>query len=339
MNRVFARLFVILFLSESAVSYACANRDRILSVDIGSTRVKAALLSEDMSIEDLQKTPIITFPSENWLGPDITHFLDPHCDTSLATKFFAESYSSISLLLSCDIWQNKINLSRSNMPKDIEACLGQYSNKTLFIENDMVGFSRGTLYFQKLFENPIRYPCLCISLGTGAAASVCESENDFTIVMLNKVNQDFHRLRSVVSKQTNREPGSGSLMGRVFFQWIKETRPDCTEQEVQTMFQERFNAFLQDFLDFLREKGFFIQTVLVGGGNSRYLSAEKVVIESSVDLSVMNPFYFDQLNISPDLLSLLNAIPLRQRSFPKTAWIPKLEEVYSIDPLDTAFDR
>src|SRR5437867_319712 len=107
------------------------------------------------------------------------------------------------------------------MPKDIEACLGQYSSKTFFIENDMVGFSRGALYLQKLLKKQIRYPCLCISLGTGAAASVCQSSNDFTVVMLHKVNQGFRRLRSVVRKQTDREPGFGSLMGRAFFQWIK----------------------------------------------------------------------------------------------------------------------
>lgn len=332
MRKVFVRLLVVLFLGKSVVSYAFTSEDGILSVDIGSTRVKAALLSTEMSIEDLQKISIMTFPSESWLGSDISHFLDPHFDTSLAVRFSSESYESISLLMSCDIWQNKINLSRSSMPKDLQMCLGQYSSKTLFIENDMVGFARGALYLQKLLKKPIRYPCLCISLGTGAAASVCESASDFTIIMLHKVNQSFHRLRSVVRTQTNSEPGSGSFMGRTFFQWVKEAYPCCTEQKVQTIFQERFNVFLQDLLDFCKERGFSIQSVLVGGGNSRYLSAEKVAIEPSVDLLVMNPCYFEQLNISPDLLSLLNAIPLAQESFPKTAWIPKLEEIYSIDP-------
>ena len=126
--------------------------------------------------------------------------------------------------------------------------------------------------------------------------------------------------------------GSGSLMGRAFFQWIKETHPDCTDQEMQTIFQERFNVFLQDLLDFLKEQGLSIQTILVGGGNSRYLSAEKVAVEASTDLLIMNPNYFEQLNISPDLLSLLNSIPLKRESFPKTTWIPRLEEIYSIEP-------
>jgi hypothetical protein len=298
--------------------------EKILSVEIGSSRVKAALLPPELTFEDLKSVPIIVFHSGTWLGPDIVNFLSPDVDGSLANRVSPESYRSISISLSCDLWQNKINLSRSNLPRNLKHCFEQQTEKSVCIENDMVAWAKGVFYFQNLLKQQIEYPCLCISLGTGAAAAVSRSEHDLTTIMLHLVTGDFNRLRSVVRKQTGKEPGSGTLIGRVFFEWVKQL--EFSEKEIQIAFQERFNAFLQDLIDFLREREFDLKTIRIGGGNSRYLSTEEININSLADLLVMNSNYFEQLQISADILSLLGAL----EDSPTTDQIPKFEDVYDV---------
>ena len=321
--------FIVIFFANYQINADLIN-EKILSADIGSTRVKAALLSRQMSFEDLKNVSVVVFPSENWLGSDIECFLNPYVNNSLAGRFL-EPYHCIALSISCDLWRNTINLSRPNMPRNLKKCLTQQTEKTVYIENDMVAWTRGALYFQSLLKKKIAYPCLCISLGTGATAAIASSENDVTIIMLHLVNKDFNHLRTVVRKQTNKEPGyETSFISKSFFQWIKENHAEWDDIQIQVAFQERFNACLQDLKEFLYKRDFDVKTILIGGGNSRYLTKEKTKMSSSVDINLMNPEYFKQWQISPDLISLLGTVQMVSENLPASNQMPKLEDVYNI---------
>ena len=49
----------------------------VLSVDVGATRVKAALIPYPLSFEDLQNIEVYTLPSKDWLNQEIASLFLP----------------------------------------------------------------------------------------------------------------------------------------------------------------------------------------------------------------------------------------------------------------------
>ncbi len=194
----------------------------------------------------------------------------------------------------------------------------------------MIAFTRSAVYFQELIGSAIDYPCLCLSFGTGAAAS---ENGDITNIMLYLVNQNFYRLRDAYRRQTGTEPISGSHMGKSFFRWIQEKHPTWDEESIACAFQERCNALIQDLQEFLSNQGIDCQTVLIGGGNSRYLSLRNFP-DSQVATVLLNPQYFTTWGISPDLCTLIGALPTAFTPNCKVQSMPPLEEVYDLPKVE-----
>ena len=134
-----------------------------------------------------------------------------------------------------------------------------------------------------------------------------------------------------------KEFGKTSLhasIGRRFFDWVNEKKPNWDDKKINFTFNERVVAFCKDMQEFFK-LGLDVElnAIMIGGGNSRLISYDYVHNKLEKQIILLSPKNILRYDVSPDIISLLGCIC--PSKFLSVKCIPSVEEIYCMIPYDS----
>lgn len=300
----------------------------VLCVDIGATRIKAAVLSESMTLDELQDVNIITMSSREWLNESLPKLFDKNSSHNLGGKVI-QPYEYLSFGITGPVSNNRlyINPFRLNIPRQLADECEDVLGAPVSIENDTTIWVFGALYWQKLIKNEIKFPCLCITLGTGVGVALLTSLQDITLIEISLLDIPFNRLNKICKDHQNFHSGSffGQAIGNKFFDWV-HMHNSWSKDIIENVFNNRLIAFIKDMQEFFaKEMDIKPKNILIGGGNSRFVSRYYLQNSLKKEIMVIAPAYLNAYGVSPDIISLLGCVQLP--SHRSVSCMPALETI------------
>lgn len=309
--------------------------EKTLCVDIGATRVKAAVLYPEISLEELQEISTIEFNSEGWLNESLPQIFNPSVPESLIQRIKCP-FNRISFGITGLIMDSRTYiLPERGIPYHLKQKCEEEAGVECFAETDTVIWTRGAMHWQKLIGQKITFPCLGITLGTGIGIVVLRSATDTPLLQTSLFDVPFKRFRHLCKDQTiegtydrlNRH----ELIGIPFFEWAKNQKFFESEEQINEEYNLRIIAFLEDMKEFLKnDLNININSIMIGGGNSRFISLKDLQTKLNSQIILLSPQHISQFGISPDIISLLGC--LASPNCPSVEMLPSWEvalEVYT----------
>lgn len=306
------------------------KNESILCADIGGSRVKAAVMHSGISLEELQAVRTIAFDSKEWLNENLPMLFHSSSVESLCHKV-STSFDQICFGVKGPVMDGSLFVvSQVSLPREIKRECEETSQCSVFVECDMGIWSRGALYWQNLVKQEIPYPCLGVTFGTGIGVALLRSPHDVVNIEISVLDAPFERLLELaVDQPLNIEYARltpHGPIGKPFFQWVKYAYPHYDDQMVQKEFNRRVKAFLEDMEEFFDKKlGISINSVMMGGGNSRFIEALTLQKEIGKKIMVLSPQSLARFGVSPDIISLLGCTLLPHHS--PVEMIPSWDEM------------
>jgi len=276
----------------------------ILCVEVGNTRVKAGLFPKVLSLETLQRVRTFDFASEQWKTERLPQLFQRNGENPLAAGV-KEPYSEISVSVAGAVFQNRTYFSSPSRPIPVELrkLSEEVASCPVVIENDAVSWVKGCLQYEKMHGRALKFPSLALTIGTAIGAALIHDENSITGIEVSFTKCPFRRLKALVGKQPMARWTSHHTLGTPFFKWKFADKP-FTDREMAPFleeYNERFYAFVEDFKEYLEEAfSVKIASLLVGGGNSRFLTAPK-----TLECTLLSPQKLESDGVSPDIIQLL----------------------------------
>lgn len=283
-------------------SSLCGSERSILCIDIGSTRIKATVLSTPLTIKNLKKVRPILVSSENWISEKLPFLLS----TGGIFPLIDTPYDAISLSLPSPIQDNAILLGPqfNKAPREIKKAFEAQAGCTVYVENDAVCHLRGALLWQTLTNTPTTYPCAFIALGTWVGCALAKSPEEVEDIEISDFkNIKYLKLKAVAAAPTYIEQYylPHYALGNGFF---KNTQLPL-ESHKKTEYQKRVEAFIADFC-----RHFNVKTLFIGGGNSRLIPLKLNV--ANIEVHILNSQFFHTYELQPELIPLLGCFATAQ---------------------------
>jgi hypothetical protein len=283
----------------------------ILCIDIGGTRIKAAILKNDIDINFLKNTTVEIIPSLGWLNSSLPNIISNNHPASLiqqCTSLTGYDYISISVPVNVvnngtEIIDNRVG--RRGLPQDLKKAFEAQSNCEVFIMNDSICWLSGALNYCRLNEVKIEFPCLLIALGTGVglgySSHMYHSEN----LELSNHYRRFPQLSQASVQLIDRGWKVHGCLGEKYFYSLKNEHKDWTYLDIQDDFTKRITALLQDIKDKNLINFMDLKTIFIGGGNASYVNSDILSNNLQKNICMLT---LSNLQINPDLIPLLGQI-------------------------------
>lgn len=283
---------------------------RILSIDIGGTRIKASVIITPLSIERLKNTKVYAFRNIGWLNEHLPRIVDPDHWASITNHTF--KLDSIDAIAIDGPWRVSNNMIKGyypevfKIPYDLKDKLEKYSGKNVICnQNDATAWLKGMIQYLTLTNSAVPFPVLCLVFGTGIGSAYAKSLREINGFEVSELSV-FQQLRTIEHFNNNwevhriftdREQSS-------FFRKVRDddNRRSWDYDRVREKYTKRVVALIQDIKS---EKSLKPQTVFIGGGFSEYISQRMITKDLGIDAKVFRSL---DLGINPDLLPLLGNV-------------------------------
>ena len=162
---MYITFFIICFFKSSIA--ACS-----LCLDIGGTRIKAAILKPNMTLEQIKHVKVITMSAEGWFSEKLPTLFDPNNTDGLTNRVNCP-FDNVLFGISGPVCNRSeyINPNIKGIPRFLKTECEKILKKKVIFDIDTVIWSCGALYWNDLMGEKIQYPCLGITLGTGAGVA------------------------------------------------------------------------------------------------------------------------------------------------------------------------
>lgn len=305
----------------------------VLCVEVGWQRIKAALIPQNVKYEELKKIATISAPSAMWLNANFPILFKKTLPNPL-TPLLKESFSTISLSISGPVYEDGFHpdLGKRGIPENLKDACEELAHCNVIVENDVVCWAIGTQEYLTLKSEPLKFPYLAITFGTGIGTALVLDEKTVYGIEITYTDFPFSRLKFLCCEQTFTPTFTPHrALGKPFFDW-KLGRREFTDQEVAPyleIYNNRFQAFIEDFVGNLEELfDIKIRDILIGGGYSRFIEIPEKFSRSIIQGTVvpriisLKPQILVSEGISPDIIQLLGCLRLSQEDRPKTYLYP-----------------
>ncbi|MGE5632719.1 MAG: hypothetical protein ACM3TR_16755 [Caulobacteraceae bacterium] len=285
----------------------------ILCIDIGGTRIKAAILWDNIDLQSLKNTKVEVIRSLGWVNSSLPQIISKqHPASILQQNSSLNQYDCVSLSMPVKVIDNGAEVigyyvEKCGVPKDLKKAFWDVCNCEVVVKNDSVCWLSGALNYSRLCSMEIEFPCLSIALGTGVG--IAFSEQMHTVSDFDLSNIDIYFLN--LSNRSNQLIDQGwkihACLGEKYFYWVKSEHKEWTYYNIQEDYTKRVIAFLKDIkavqsIDFNN-----IKTIFIGGGNAEYINY--AILQEKIHKHI-HMFTASNLQINPDLIPLLGQIEL-----------------------------
>ncbi len=298
------KIFIALIISfQYFLMYPIYSNDKVLCVEIGHSRVKACMLPVNPTLEELRLIETIENVSSPWLGQNIKHlFLN---DKSPLYPILITKPTTLSLsIFGTEKYSKYPSGKVDDYPDNLEELLSYSFGDSFHIERDTNAWAIGALEYLALHKKTPEYPCLAVTLGTGVGLVLIENKNTIRTIEFWTMPWKFPKLEPL-SVNFVKEPVL--ILGKNYLAefFHGENNIDEGMKEYKGKYNKHFWTFVEDVNTHIEEMfGYKISSVLVGGGNSRFIKASK----TPLPLYLLNPQLLKKDGISPDIIQLLGCI-------------------------------
>lgn len=288
---------------------------RILCVDIGGSRIKSAVLHPEITLKELQNTSTISFESKKWLNEGITQLFDPDIPGNLYEKMGVEC-DEVSIGVRGPVMDGAYCLvPKEHLPREMREKCQDAAKRPVFLECDTGIWARGALCWQDLIGQEVLFPCLGITFGTGIGAALISAPDDITNIEISVIDAPFVRLLELAKdqplKQEYGRPAPHDAIGMPYFHWRQKNNSSNDAQTIQNEFNVRALAFIEDMQDYLKELEVDIASIMMGGGNSRFIIPQGIESSLKKPVILLSPDRISRYGVPFDVISLLGCLKIR----------------------------
>ncbi len=189
-------------------------------------------------------------------------------------------------------------------PDNLEELITASFRGPYYIERDTNAWALGALEYLSLVSKQPEFPCLAITLGTGIGIILIENATTIKTIEFCTMPWIFPNLKHLTTNLVH-EPVL--VLGKNFLVHFfhGETHIDEGMKRYRKTYNSHFWAFVDDVsLNIEQMFGCKIASVIVGGGNSRFIDA----FNTPLPLYLLNPQSLEKEGVSPDIIQLLGCV-------------------------------
>lgn len=286
---------------------------KTLCIDIGGTRIKAAILKDNIDLKSLKNIKVEVIQSLGWLNYSLPQILSRHHPGSLLQKNSSlNHYDCVSLSVPVKVIDNGSEVKghyvyNYGMPRNLRKAFEEVCGCKVNVKNDSVCWLSGALNYSSMSSRKIEFPCFIAALGTGVGIAAAEQASAVNGLDLSSLNVDFPNLSNISGQAIDMGWKIHTCLGEKYFQWVKNEHREWDYYTIQEDYTRRIAAFIKD----IKEKKIFsfenIRTFFIGGGNAEYIKS--TILEENI-YNRIQILTASKLQFNPDLIPLLGQISL-----------------------------
>lgn len=287
----------------------------VLCIDIGGTRIKAAILRDNIDLQSLKNTKVEVIRSLGWLNGSLPQIISKqHPASILQQNSNLNQYDCVSLSVPVKVIDDGAEIighyaEKYGIPKNLKKAFRDVCNCEVVVKNDSGCWLSGAQNYSRLCSMKIEFPCLFIALGTGVGIAFSEQMHTIRGFDLSGLDIHFLYLSNISKQLIDKGWKVHACLGRKYFYWVQSERKEWTYLKIKEDYTNRIIAFLKDIkakkpIDFKN-----IKTIFIGGGNAEYVNS--AILEEKTHKHI-HMFTACNLQINPDLIPLLGQIKLNQ---------------------------
>jgi hypothetical protein len=279
---------------------------KILSIDVGGTRIKAAVIPQDVTLNQLKEIIVHVKSRWGWLNNNLPRIVDPDLWASFTNKDSKLGpFDAIAIDGPWSVSKNMISnyhyIDELGIPSNLEPKLNELTNKRVVCnQNDAEAWLKGIIKYYELDSETIQYPVFAIILGTGIGLAHANSNQKICGIELGAINSPFTRIRKFEDFKQNWDIHD-RLSEREFFKSLseKDDRKKWDYVRVRAEYTSRIGGLIKDILSAKELKP---STICIGGGLSEYVSERTIKEYTKIEAKVIRRQDF---KINPDLIPLI----------------------------------
>ena len=292
---------------------------RTLCIDVGATRIKASVIDSEYQIPELNQQSLFAMRSLGWLNKNLEKILSDDNWAGLNSNPLLTGYDDVAIGICTEVGKDGEIMGHKaslGVSKDLQKRLSRsIGNKPVRIINDAEAWLNGAIRYSEKCQQPIRYPCLALTLGTGVGYAWAKSRGKIKPSEFGGVMFNWSSLRKSAG-YSNVTPHVGvvhEIMGKSFFNWVVNENPDWSYFKIREEYTNRFIALVKDIADERKKQPL---TIFIGGGNAEYISVRTA--KAKLLFADIVCFRSPGTIINPDYIPLLGLLKNKNQSASQT---------------------
>lgn len=297
---------------------------RTLCIDIGGTRIKSAILKENLSLDDLKATSSIAIRTVGWLNHSLANLLKEDHWEGLAYYYGSKRipYDRIAVSVPGVVddhgcfGRSDLVDGPAKLPRELRDALQEAAGKPVTLIKDADAWMLGFIRYAALRGENFDYPVLLLAFGTGVGVSAAGDSGTIHSI---EISQRPANAWATLKERSRYEITEGwqvhRILGRRFFEWVEDERRDWSYVKMREEFSARVEAALVDLRPSLEGALGRLRTIVLAGGNAEFVSVSRLGRLCGcrvVDLTERHAV------IKPDLISLLGVETSIRTPSPRT---------------------
>lgn len=293
-----------------------------LCVDVGGTRIKAVVLPENPTLDDLRNAPTIVIRTLGWLNYSIVELFRPENWRGLANHFHKKNvhYDSIHLCLPGPVSEGRF-FEREDLlhgppkiPRDLGRAIQTVADCPVFLAKDADAWSMGFIRYMQLIDDSFVYPVLLYAFGTGFGVSAATGPSSIHSIEVSKMPLPWKGVSEASNKTIQNPWDVHGILGKEFFEWVGSAHTDWDYEKIRGEYTKRVKAATHDLKPYVEKRIGDLRTVVLAGGNAEFVSVRALKDTFSVRVIDLTDRH---AMINPDLIALLGIASLNHDSTPK----------------------
>jgi len=276
---------------------------KVLCVDIGGTRIKTSVLPKSLCFEMLKSRPVFVMRTLGWLNRSLPELLSPENWASIVNqKGIEDDFTEIAICVPGPVRNGEFLRNDLEVPKDLGHQFSRFTDKGITLVKDADAWMIGATAYSDLANEEIPYPALGLTFGTGVGLSAARDSRRFVSLEISGWAKQFHALETASGHPIEESWQVHRIVGNPFLEWVASEKRHWSYLRIRDEFSKRVAALINDIVPGLRLRIGKIKTVVIGGGNSEFVSLRMLRGETRCKIK---SFWSRRISISPDLVPLI----------------------------------
>ena len=214
----------------------------VLCVDIGGSRIKAAVLSQAFSLATLQSVPLVTLRSLGWLNQSLPQLFSAGHWASVVSRL-DQPFDSVAVGVPGQVRNGVFERDDLDVPSDLAQRCQRIVGKEVTLVNDAAAWLVGACAYGTLVANEPRYPALALIFGTGVGIAFTSDGLRFETLELSTWPHRWPTLAKASGVDIEVPWQVHDIVGNRFFEWVAASQRHWDYTRVRDEFSRRVAAF------------------------------------------------------------------------------------------------
>lgn len=277
---------------------------KTLCIDVGGTRIKAAIIPGSSSLNSLPAIPKTAIRSLGWLNRTLPEIVSPENWASIANQLEMKGkFNDVAICVPGPVENGRFKREDLSIPTDLLDQLKTHSTCHVSkLVKDADAWTVGACIYFKLSKKKIKYPAIALAFGTGIGLSLALNETTIYSTEISRWSYGFSRVEKISGKRISQPCKVHGILGADYFAWVAKEKRHWDYQRIRLEFTRRVVALIRDLQPKIEQDIGDIRSLIVGGGNAEFLSIRGLKEKINIDVYSL---WSRKIEIDPDLIPLI----------------------------------